>query len=80
VRDETHRFGLAYNRNRRRARTITSALLEIPGVGPERRRRLLERFGSLAGVRSASPAEIAALPGFSAALAQRILEYLANSQ
>jgi excinuclease ABC subunit C len=76
IRDEAHRFGLAYSRNRRRARTITSALLEIPGVGPERRSRLLERFGSLAGVRSASAAEIAAVPGFSTTLAQRVLDYL----
>lgn len=76
ARDEAHRFGLAYNRNRRKARTITSALLEIPGVGPERRRRLLERFGSLAGVGSASPAEIAAVKGFSTTLADRILEHL----
>ncbi len=79
LRDEAHRFGLAYNRNRRAARTITSALLEIPGVGPERRRRLLERFGSLAGVQSASPAEIAALPGFSTGLATRILTQLKGS-
>lgn len=76
ARDEAHRFGLAYNRNRRTARTITSALLEIPGVGPERRHRLLERFGSLAGVKSASIAEIAEVPGFSTALATRIHENL----
>lgn len=76
ARDEAHRFGLAYNRNRRSARTITSALLEIPGVGPERRHRLLERFGSLAGVKSASIAEIAEVPGFSTALATRIHEKL----
>ncbi|MGQ0704211.1 MAG: excinuclease ABC subunit UvrC [Gemmatimonadales bacterium] len=76
LRDEAHRFGLAYSRNRRRARTITSKLLEIPGIGPERRRRLLERFGSLAGVSSASAAEIAAVPGFSSALADRIVRYL----
>jgi excinuclease ABC subunit C len=76
IRDEAHRFGLAYNRNRRRARTITSSLLEIPGIGAERRRRLLERFGSLAGVKSASPAEIAAVPGFSSAMANRILDHL----
>jgi len=51
-------------------------LLAIPGIGPERRRRLLERFGSLAGVASATPAEIAAVPGFSTALANRILAHL----
>jgi excinuclease ABC subunit C len=79
IRDEAHRFGLAYNRNRRTRRTITSALLDIPGVGPQRRHRLLERFGSLAGVRSASVAEIAAVPGFSVALATRVAESLKNS-
>jgi excinuclease ABC subunit C len=76
ARNEAHRFGLAYNRKRRTQRTITSELLSIPGVGPTKRRRLLERFGSLAGVRSASPAELASVPGFSPRLAERILEYL----
>ncbi len=80
ARDEAHRFGLAYNRNRRSARTITSALLEIPGVGPERRHRLLERFGSLAGVRSASVEEIAEVPGFSIALATRVREALEDAR
>jgi len=76
ARDEAHRFAVSYSRKRRSARTITSELLQVPGVGPARRRALLERFGSLAGVRSASVAEIAALPGFSARLAERILERL----
>jgi excinuclease ABC subunit C len=76
ARDEAHRFGLAYNRQRRTTRTITSELLNIPGVGPNRRRRLLERFGSLAGVRSASVAELATVPGFSTRLAERILSHL----
>jgi len=73
IRDETHRFGVAYNRKRRTERTITSALLEIPGVGPSRRRVLLDHFGSLAGVKSATAAEIASLPGFSTRLAERIM-------
>jgi len=77
IRDETHRFGVAYNRKRRTERTITSALLEIPGVGPSRRRVLLEHFGSLAGVKSATAAEIASLPGFSTKLAERIMASLA---
>lgn len=72
IRDETHRFGVAYSRKRRTQRTITSALLEIPGIGANRRTVLLERFGSLAGVKSASVAEIASLPGFSTKLAERI--------
>jgi excinuclease ABC subunit C len=82
ARDEAHRFGLAYNRKRRTQRTITSELLSIPGVGPTKRRRLLERFGSLAGVRSASVAELASVPGFSLRQAERILDHLkaANPQ
>ena len=76
ARDEAHRFGVTYNRKRRTERTISSQLLSIPGVGPNRRRVLIERFGSLAGVRSANAAEIATLPGFSTVLAERILEHL----
>jgi excinuclease ABC subunit C len=76
ARDEAHRFAVGYSRKRRSARTITSELLRIPGVGPSRRRALLERFGSLAGVKTATPKEIAALPGFSTRLAERILERL----
>ena len=79
ARDEAHRFGVAYNRKRRSERIITSALLNIPGVGPAKRRALLTAFGSLAGVRVASPADIAALPGFSAAVAVRILDQLKAS-
>jgi excinuclease ABC subunit C len=76
ARDEAHRFGLAYNRQRRTTRTITSELLDIPGVGPNRRRQLLERFGSLAGVKSASVAELATVPGVSTRLAERVLSHL----
>jgi excinuclease ABC subunit C len=65
---------VSYNRKRRTQRTITSALLDVPGVGEKRRRVLLERFGSLAGVTLATPEEIAALPGFSLTLAERIIE------
>jgi excinuclease ABC subunit C len=78
ARDEAHRFGLSYNRKRRTQRTITSELLTIPGVGPTKRRRLLERFGSLAGVKSASVAELASVPGFSIRQAERILDHLSR--
>jgi excinuclease ABC subunit C len=76
ARDEAHRFAVSYSRKRRAQRTITSELLRIPGIGPSRRRVLLERFGSLAGVKTATPAEISALPGFSTKLAERILDRL----
>lgn len=76
VRDEAHRFAITYNRKRRSMRTVTSELLKIPGVGPQRRRALLHAFGSVQGVRDASEADIARVPGFSAASARRVLEAL----
>ncbi len=79
ARDEAHRFGVTYNRKRRSKRTITSALLDVPGIGATRRRLLLSTFGSLAGVKAASVEEIAALRGFSAASAQRLHDALKGS-
>jgi excinuclease ABC subunit C len=76
ARDEAHRFAVGYSRKRRAQRTLTSELLLIPGIGSARRRALLERFGSLAAVRTATAAEIASLPGFSTRLAERILDGL----
>jgi len=72
ARDEAHRFAVTFNRARRSARTLTSELLRIPGIGPGKRRTLLSAFGSLQGVRDASPEAIAALPGFSLAAASRL--------
>jgi excinuclease ABC subunit C len=76
ARDEAHRFAVAYTRKRRKKRTLTSKLLEIPGVGEKRRRALLEAFGSIAGIALASRDEIAAISGFSIDLAERILDHL----
>lgn len=78
ARDEAHRFAVSYSRRRRSQRTITSELLTVPGIGPQRRRVLLERFGSVAGVRTATPEEIASLPGFSRALAERVIDRLVH--
>lgn len=80
ARDEAHRFAVSYSRKRRADRTVTSELLNIPGVGPGRRRVLLERFGSLAGVRLATESEIAALPGFSSRLAERVLHHISSGR
>lgn len=76
VRDEAHRFAVRYNRKLRSRRTVRSALSDVPGIGPRRRQALLSRFGSLRGVREATPAEIGRVPGFSAAMGARILAYL----
>jgi len=76
IRDEAHRFAVRYNRKLRSKRTIRSDLADIPGIGPRRQLVLLRRFGSLKGVREATKQEIAHVPGFSEALASRILTYL----
>ena len=76
VRDEAHRFAVRYNRKLRSRRTVRSALGDIPGIGPARQRALLSRFGSLRGVKEATPAQIGRIPGFSEAMGARVLTYL----
>ncbi|MDP9206398.1 MAG: excinuclease ABC subunit UvrC [Gemmatimonadota bacterium] len=77
ARDEAHRFAVTYNRKRRTMRTVTSELLKVPGIGPVKRRQLLQQFGSVQGVRDAGEAAIAKLPGFNAERARKLLESLA---
>ena len=78
LRDEAHRFAVSYNRKLRKKRTLRSDLSQIPGIGPERQKLLLSRFGSLRGVRAASAEELARLPGISETLAVRVLTYLGS--
>ena len=73
ARDEAHRFAITFQRQKRTARTITSELLKIPGVGPTKRRALLQIFGSVQGVRAAPLEQVAAVPGFGPASARRLL-------
>jgi excinuclease ABC subunit C len=76
LRDEAHRFAIGYHRTLRSRAATESRLDAIRGLGPARRKALLRRFGSAAGVAAAPLAEIAALPGIGRALATRILEEL----
>ena len=76
ARDEAHRFAITYNRARRSMRTLTSELLRLPGIGPSRRRTLLKEFGSLQGVKDATPEAIAKLPGFALESATKLLRAL----
>jgi excinuclease ABC subunit C len=77
ARDEAHRFAVTFQRKRRTVRTVTSELLKIPGIGPVKRRALLQAFGSIQGVRDAGVVAIGALPGFTEASAAKLLEVLA---
>ena len=76
ARDEAHRFAVSFQRQKRAARTITSELLKVPGVGPSKRRALLTAFGSVQGVREATVHQIAAVPGFGPGSAERLLSAL----
>ncbi|MFQ5608620.1 MAG: helix-hairpin-helix domain-containing protein, partial [Candidatus Zixiibacteriota bacterium] len=76
IRDEAHRFGVAYNRTVRTKRTIASQLDSIPGVGPGRRDSLLKKFGSVKRVRAASVDQIADTPGIPRKLAESIKKTL----
>jgi excinuclease ABC subunit C len=72
LRDEAHRFAITYHRTLRDRRTVKSAFDDLPGVGPKRKRELLKVFGSIKRVREAPVEQIAAVPGISRALAERI--------
>jgi len=67
IRDEAHRFAVTFHRQARTRRDLRSALDEIAGIGPRRRRALLARFGSVAGVRRATREELVRTVGTRAA-------------
>jgi excinuclease ABC subunit C len=73
IRDEAHRFAITYHRGVRAKSGMQSALDAVPGVGPKRKRALLRKFGSVKGIREASAEEIAATPGFTTSLAEKVL-------
>ena len=72
IRDEAHRFAVTYHQKLRTRRAVRSALDEVEGVGPARKRALLRKFGSLKAMREASADELAAVAGVGPALADRI--------
>jgi excinuclease ABC subunit C len=75
LRDEAHRFAVDYHRKLRKKRTIRSELDQIPGVGPKRRRELLERFGSVEKVKEAGLEEILKLQGINKKVAENIRKH-----
>jgi excinuclease ABC subunit C len=77
IRDEAHRFAVTFHRKARTMRDLRSQLDDVPGIGPRRRRALLTKFGSVAGVRRATREELDAVVGPKAAAA--VIDYFAKS-
>ena len=75
LRDEAHRFAIGSHRARRKKDIRESGLQEIPGVGPARKRALLQHFGTLKAIERASPADLAKVEGVSAEMAKKIYDF-----
>ena len=79
IRDEAHRFANRYNELLYRRRMNESMLDECPAITPRRKQLLLSTFGSIARIRSASPAEFEKLPGISKKIAKDLHAWLSQS-
>jgi len=75
LRDEAHRFAIGSHRIRRRRDIREAGLQEIPGIGPSRKRALLQHFGTLKAIERASPADLAKVPGVNAETARKIYDF-----
>ncbi len=79
LRDEAHRFAISFHRKQRRKATLKSSLDDIPGIGPKRRRALLEHFGSIDKIRDAQVYELTKVDGISQSSARQIFGFF-NSE
>ena len=76
IRDEAHRFANSYNALLYRRRMRESLLDDCPGISPNKKRLLLEKFGSVTRIKAASAEDLATLPGISKKSAQTLLDFL----
>lgn len=80
IRDEAHRMAIEYHRKRRSKRTMGSALDEIPGIGPIKKKKLLQHFGSVKAIQTASIEELQALKGLSKRDIETLLKWKESSK
>jgi len=80
ARDEAHRFAISYHRKLRHKEVISSALDNIPGIGPRRKKALLKKFGSIEAIKEASSEELSQTEGMTSALAQKVKNSLNNDK
>lgn len=78
IRDEAHRQAIEFHRKRRSKRTISSSIDEIPGIGPIKKKRLLQRFGSVKALKAASEEEIRDVSGITKKDLQTINQWRSN--
>jgi excinuclease ABC subunit C len=80
VRDEAHRFAIAYHRKLREKRAVKSELDDIPGIGEVRKKALLRHFGSVERIGQAAVEELAAVKGMGRKAAEEIIDYFQNTK
>ena len=76
ARDEAHRFALNYHRKLREGTLVSGALDFVKGLGPAKRKALLDRFGTVENLRKATPEELAQVSGVTPTLAEEVLRQL----
>ena len=76
IRDEAHRFAITYHRQVRSSKTFVSLLDEVPGIGPKRKKALIQHYGSVRAIAAASVDELASIAGMTRDSAERVKEYI----
>jgi excinuclease ABC subunit C len=79
IRDETHRMAIEYHRKRRTKRTIQSALDDLPGIGPVKRRRLLTYYGSVRALKAASKESLQNVDGLTKKDVERVWQFISSA-
>ena len=80
IQEETHRFAITFNRESHGKRVRGSALDEIPGVGPSRRKALMKYFKSIEELRAADAAQISEVPGITSRVAEEIYTFFRKKE